>query len=162
MTTNFSYAGTGQGVIKIVHIVFGLISAACMAAAYSDEEFKVRFFFGSVLTVFLVSIIYFIVHLVSEEVAYSGANRIVSALYHFIGAALLIVAASLFLELTVSENKHCRPPAGYDPIKELCGNYDTKLTAGAFSIMNGVLYLVATVLSGMGGGGDDNADVYKS
>jgi len=163
MTVNFGYAGTCNGVIKIVHILFGLISSACAIASFNNEYFRERFLVGVVISFFIGSLLYFLVHLASEEVTYHNINRILGVAYHFIGAGLLIVAASLFLELVVTDNGHCRPPAGFDRSRELCSKFDTKISAGSFALINGVLYLVATVLTGISSSGvDDGDDVYKS
>jgi len=163
MTVNFGYAGTCNGVIKIVHILFGLISSACAIASFNNEHFRERFLAGVVTAFFILSLLYFIVHLASEEVTYHSVNKIAGTIYHFIGAGLLIVAASLFLELVVSDNRYCSPPEGFDRSHQLCSKFDTKVSAGSFALMNGVLYLVATVLTGISSSGvDDGDDVYKS
>jgi len=149
MPTNFGYAGSPVGLMKIVNIVFGLVSLGCIAATFEEQEIRERYFFGAIVTCFVVSLVYFLVHLISQGVAYSFVNKTIDALYHFIGAMLLIVGASLFLQLIVTFNqKYCDDiPASLDPNPALCGGtYHTKISAGAFGLINGVFYLLTLAL----------------
>jgi len=55
--------------------VFGLVCLGCMAATFEEEEIRERYFLGAVVTCFLVSLIYFIVHLASYGVAVNLVNK---------------------------------------------------------------------------------------
>jgi len=55
--------------------VLGVISLGCIASTFERDEIRDKYFFGSVLACFVVSLIYFIVHLASYGVAVNLVNK---------------------------------------------------------------------------------------
>jgi len=141
---NGRYIGTAPGIVKLLHIVFGVIAIGCGGHSYESEYVFERVFLWTTVTFFVISFIYLVIHLVSEGVPRSTANKGIDMIYHVFAGILLLVAGSLMIASVKKYDKaHCDP----NPWEIRCQRRKKeKLAAGSFSIINGIFYLIAVVL----------------
>jgi len=144
MAVNARYVGTAPGLVKLLHIVFGVIAIGCGGHSYESEYPLERIFLWTTVTFFIISFIYLLIHLASDGVPRSTANKGIDMLYHVLAGIFLIVAGSLMIASVKKYDKaHCQ----YNPWELNCQpRKKAKLAGGSFSIINGIFYLICVVL----------------
>jgi len=144
MAANGRYIGTAPGIVKLLHIVFGVIAIGCGGHSYESEYPFERIFLWTTVVFFVISFIYLLIHLVSDGVPRSTANKAIDMFYHVLAGILLIVAGSLMIASVKKYDKaHCL----INPWEVRCQDRKkAKLAGGSFSIINGIFYLIAVAL----------------
>ncbi|CAG7817936.1 unnamed protein product [Allacma fusca] len=142
MSSIGSYLFSLQGVLKLLNIIFGLISFGCIIQAFEDELKSEMFFVVSATGALVASVLFYPVFLLTSALDNNKALKFIDFIYHVLIGILLLVASSLMLKSAVDNNGEVLGSSSKS-LGQLY--YDKKVSAGSFGIINSLVYLAASV-----------------
>jgi len=116
-----------SGRLKILTIIFGIVAVGLSVDHYYKELSDEEAFFGSIIVCLIVSGILAFLSIIG--LTDNDNMKAVDKYFHMLAAILLVIVSSLFI---VSVDKH-----GTRLGQKF---YNQRMSAGAFGLINGVLY----------------------
>jgi len=142
MASTGKYLASLPGILKIINIVFGAITIGCAANASNLDYHFEEYFYGAAIACFIASVAFYPIF-VSASSDGNKALKHIDFLYHVILGIVLIVAASMQLQSAVKHKSSSAPP-GFTPTEDE-KNFDRKVAAGSFGLINGLVYFGAAL-----------------
>jgi len=163
---NIRYLFTLPGMLKAVTVILGLMTSAIIGHAYdrslynnmyktvlsliqgvnvpSDGEGmgKEGYFLSISVMFFLLSLAFFVCHIMTEELNKSPGVQFFDAGYHALGAVLIFIGACLVMSSAVNINKlEKQLKSDPDWPKDTRLQYKSeKIVSGVFGLINGIIY----------------------